>query len=229
MKRWPWSLLLLAGCSDISGTGGVVAIEIRLPTPPAVEQHDTLQLVARALDANGRVVQDAVIRWATPDSSISLDSVTGRVTTDTTAGNARVQARVGSLLSDLASLELHPRSDTLLVPGPTTLTVLASDTASDTLRAVVQSLSPDTVGVSNTRILYEVVDTAAAKGKVRFRGDVLALRAATGADGRPLNAVVLAKVPGATPPASVSVRVTATRPSGFAVPGSGQIFTVNFQ
>lgn len=229
MKRWPWLLLCLAGCSDLGGTkGGVVALEIRLPTPPAVEQFDTLQLVARALDADGNEVQGAEIFWASPDSALSVNSA-GTVTTDTTAGSGRIQARTGTLLSDLVQLEIHRRSDTLAVPGPTTITVPASDTSSGPLVAAVQSLSPDTVGISNTRILFEIVDTAAANGKVRFEGNTLSLRVATGADGGPIVAVTLRRVPGATAPASVTVRVSATRPSGFVVPGSGQTFTVNFQ
>lgn len=229
MKRWQWFLLCLAGCSDIAGTkGGVVALELRLPTPPALEQHDTLPLVARALDANGNEVQGAAIFWASPDSFLTVDS-TGAVSTDTSAGTGRIQARTGTLLSDLVALNIRRRSDTLAVSGPTTLTVLPSDTASGGLVAAVQSLSPDTVGINNTRILYEVVDTAAAKGKVRFQGNTLALRTATGDNGQPLTPVTLRRVPGTTAPASVSVRISATRPSGIAVPGSGQIFTVNFQ
>jgi hypothetical protein len=229
VKRWPWLLLALAGCSDIGGTkGGVVALELRLPTPPAVEQHDTLPLVARALDADGNEVQGAQIFWIALDSSLILDS-TGTVTTDSSSGSGRIQARTGTLLSDLVTLEIHRRSDTLAVTGPTTLTVLSTDSASGGLLAAVQSLTPDTAGVNNTRILYQVVDTAAAKGKVRFEGNTLALRAATGADGQPATAVTLRRVPGATAPASVIVRVSATRPSGIAVPGSGQTFTINFQ
>ncbi len=229
MKRWPWLLLALAGCSDLGGTrGGVVALEIRLPTPPAVEQLDTLILVARALDADGHEVSGAEIRWASPDSALIVDS-TGSVTSDTNAGIGRIQARTGTLLSDLVTLEIRRRSDTLAVPGPSALTVAPADTASAALVAAVQSLVPDTVGVNNTRILFEVVDTAAARGKVRFEGDVLALRAATGANGRPVRDVTLRRVPGASAPSTVTVRVSATRPSGTAVPGSGQTFTIDFQ
>jgi hypothetical protein len=85
------------------------------------------------------------------------------------------------------------------------------------------------VGIANTRILYEVVDSAAANGLVRFQGGGLSLRAGTGLTGAPAVPVTLRRVPGQAQPASVSVRVSATRPSGTAVPGSGQTFTVNFQ
>lgn len=228
--RWPWLLIALAGCSDIAGTrGGVVALEIQLPSPAAIEPADTLTLSARALDADGKVVPDAPIRWATPDSGLAIDSLTGKASTGLTTGTLRVQVRNGSLLSDLAVLEVHRRSDTLALTDSTTLSVPATDSASGALVAAVQSLTPDTAGINNTRIVFEVVDSAAAKGKVRFAGNVLALRAATGTDGKPLTAVTLRRVPGAIAPATVEVRVSATRPSGAVVPGSGQIFTINFQ
>jgi hypothetical protein len=229
VRRWPAALLLsLLGCSDLSGVaGGVVALELRLQTPPVVEQHDTLVLSARALNADGREVA-ADIFWRSPDSILTVDS-TGLVTTDSSSGSGRIQARTGSLLSDLVLLEIHRRSDTVALQAPTTITVPATDTASAALVAAVQSLSPDTVGIGNTRILYEVVETQAATGTLRFQGGQLSLRAATGLTGEPLVPVTLRKVSGATPPATVTVRVSATRPSGVAVPGSGQVFTVNFQ
>jgi len=227
VRRWSLLLLPVLGCSDISGSKGVVALELQLPNPAAVEQHDTVTLVARALDADGHEVE-AEIFWRSPDSILKVDS-TGLVTTDTTAGSGRIQAHSASLFSDLLSLEIHPHSDTVLLTPPTTLTVAAADSASAPLVAGVQSFAPDTVGIGNTRILYEVVDTTAAKGKVRFEGGQLAVRVATGLTGEPLVAVTLRRVPGATAPASVVVRVSANRPSGAAVPGSGQTFTINFQ
>lgn len=229
MRRWTVLLLTpILGCSDLSSTkGGVVALELRLPTPPAVEQFDTLPLVARALDADGNEVEAEII-WSSPDSILIVDS-SGTVTTDSSSGSGLIQARTGSLLSALTPLQIRPRSDTLALTAPTTVTVAQSDTASTALVATVQSLSPDTVGVNDTRILYEVVDTAAARGKVRFQGGGLAIRAATGLTGSPATPVTLRRIPGQTQPDSVAVRVTAARPSGAVVPGSGQIFTVNFQ
>ena len=228
--RWPRAVVLLPllGCSDLSGTGGgVVALELRPPNPAAVEQHDTLALSARALDGNGKPVA-ADIFWRSPDSVLIVDS-TGLVTTEASSGTGRVQARTGSLLSDLVSLEIHRRSDTLVLQGPATITVAATDTASGALVAAVQSLTPDTVGIGNTRILYEVADTAIAQGNFHFQGGGLSLRAATGLTGQPVVPVTLRKASAGTAPASVTVVVSATRPSGAVVPGSGQVFTIDFQ
>lgn len=230
MTRWTWTAILLAGCSDIAGTkGGVVALDVQLPSPAAIEPNDTLTLVARAVDGNGDVVTGAVITWATPDTGFSVDSVTGKASTTHTSGSLRVQARTGSLLSDLALLEVHRRADTLRLTDSTSLTVPASDSASGALVAAVQSLTPDTAGISNTRILFEVVDTAAARGKVHFAGNVLAVRVATGSDGKPATPVTLRRASGAPAPLAVQVRVSATRPSGATVPGSGQTLSVTFQ
>jgi len=217
----------LLACSDLNSTsGGVVALELRLPNPAVVEQHDTLALVARALNTAGDPVP-AEIFWHSPDSALIVDS-TGFVTTDSSSGSGRIQAHTGSLLSDLVPLEIHRRSDSLAIQGPTAIPVPATDSASAALVAAVLSLTPDTAGISNTRILYEVVDTAAARGTVRFEGGGLSLRAATGLTGQSLVPVTLRRVPEATPPATVTVRVTANRPSGLAVPGSGQVFTISF-
>jgi hypothetical protein len=221
-------LVLLAGCSDISGSGGVVALELRVPASPQVQQHDTVTLRARALDQNGDSVE-VPIYWRTPDSTeLDLFDSTGRMTTPLTSGSGRVQARAGSLYSELLTFTILPRADTLRVAGPDTLTVPAADTASGGLVAALESNDP-VGGISGSSILYEVLDSSAAIGLVRFPGGRLVYRAATSTGGVPSPAVTLRKVPGTTPPATVQVRVSAARPSGISVPGSGQLFTLTFQ
>lgn len=221
--------LALAACSSLSsGENGVVALELRIPSPAVVEQNDTLRLRARALNAAGDSV-GAAVYWRTLDDSVLtvVDSI-GLVTTDTTSGTARVQARVGSLRSDIVTLTLRRRSDTLALSVPDTITIPAADSVSDTLGARVESLNP-AGGVAGTSILYEVVDSAASRGKLRFANGLLAFRATTGSDGAPTAAVTLRKVAAQVLPPAVEVRLTALRPSGTPVPGSGQSFTLLFQ
>jgi hypothetical protein len=193
-----------------------------------VEQHDTLRRRARALNAEGDSVA-ADVFWRTLDDTVLtvVDSI-GLVTTSRTSGTARVQARVGSLRSDLVSLSLRPRSDTLLLSVADTITIPAADSLSSALGARVESLDP-VGGVAGTSILYEVVDTVAARGTVRFANGLLAFRATTGSDGGPTTPVTLRKVAAQVPPPVVEVRVSASRPSGAPVPGSGQVFTLLFQ
>jgi hypothetical protein len=229
-RTWRWlGLVALAGCSDITaGKNGVVALELRIPSPPAVEANDTLALHARALDAHGDSVAIPVLWRTLDDSLLTIVDSTGLVTTSVASGNPRVQAFVGSLSSELVTLTIRPSSDTLVLTVPDSITVPSSDSLTDTLGAAVLSNNP-AGGVSGTSILYEVLDTLAAAGKLQFSSGLLVLRAATGIDGSPASAVTLRKVAGTTPPPSIQVRVSAVRPSNRPVPGSGQLFTILFQ
>lgn len=229
MRRSGILLLAAVACSDLTGgSRGVVALEVRTPQPASVEPDDTLQLQARALDADGDSVQVPVY-WRVLDTTLILvDSAAGRVTTMLTAGTGRVQARTGGVLSDLVTLNLRGRSDTVLVTGSDTLRVPSGDTASAPLLAAIQSATPPGQGVANAVIVYQVEDTLAAAGRVRFQGGGLRLRALTGSTGEPAVGVTLRRVPGIAQPDTVRVRIGATRPSGAVVPGSGQHFVVLF-
>jgi len=228
--RWTLGpLLLLAGCSKLTdSSNGIVAIELRLPVGAAVEPGDTIQLKAKALNADGDSVA-ATIYWRTPDSTLVMADSTGRLTTDSTSGTGRVQARVGHLFSDFATINVHAPSDTLVVVEPDTLIVLEGDTASGPLVAQVQSLNPPE-GVINTAIIYVVEDStnSTIAGKVRLTGGAFSYRAITGFDGGPTIPVLLRRVAGTLQPASVRVTVSAYRPSQVPVPGSGQSFVVLF-
>jgi hypothetical protein len=221
--------LLILGCSNLSETnGGIVALGLRLPSPAAVEPGDTLALVGYALDINGDTVNTPVYWRTLDDTLLTIVDSTGLVTTSKTSGQPRVQARVGSLRSDIVQLTIRPGSDTLRLTGTDTITVLPGDSLSDTLGAVVESLNP-AGGVLGTSILYEVTEPDSGLGRVRFPNGLLAYRVTTKSNGAPATAVTLRKVTGATPPAVLQVRVSAQRPSGRAVPGSGQQFTLLFQ
>jgi hypothetical protein len=229
-RRWRWCVALAAiGCSNLpSAAGGIVALEVRLPSPAALEQNDTLTLRARALDANGDSVATQAY-WRLLDDTLAtlVDSI-GVVTTSRTSGSPRLQAHVGSLRSEIVTLTVRPRSDTLALTVADTITVPAADNASDTLGVAVRSNAP-AGGVAGTSIVFEVVDSVAAKGALEFSNGLLVIRATTGSDGAPATAVTLRKVLGQIPPGTVQVRVSATRPSGTVVPGSGQLFTLLFQ
>lgn len=222
------ALALLGGCSNLSGPKGQpVALELSLPVPAAVEQHDTVGLRARALDARGDSIA-AIIVWRAADTTLILVDSSGLVTTGLTSGSGRVQAATGTLRSPLTQLTIRPRSDTLALTSPLADTVALTDSASAALGASVLSFNP-AGGVPGTRVIYEVVDTVAALGTVRFAGGGLRQSVTTLASGAASPGASLRKVAGATPPASVEVRVRASRPSGTPVPGSGQLFTIFFQ
>ncbi len=221
-------LPLLLGCGNLSeGENGVVALEVLLPSPPVVEPGDTVQLRARALNAEGDSVAADIV-WISPDSTISVDS-SGLLTTDTTGGSGRVQAQVGGLRSNLESFTIRRRSDSLALVEPLAVTVAPTDSASSPLVARVLSLAPDTAGIGNTTILYQVVDSVALRNVVHFAGGGMSLRASTSTDGAPGVGVTLRRQPGATFPVTVTVQVSAARPSGTVVPGSGRSFTITMQ
>ncbi|HEU5154194.1 MAG TPA: hypothetical protein VFU03_05665 [Gemmatimonadales bacterium] len=221
--------LAVLACSEVTSSGnGVIAIQLLVPAGAAVEPGDTLTLVAQALDKNGDVVNEPVY-WRTPDPNLltMVDSI-GLLTTDSLTGTGQVQAYVGSLLSPLVSINVHPPSDTLAIVGPDTMTVPDADTASAPLGAAVQSLNPPS-GVDSTFISYVVFDSLPSLGLVHFQDGGLSLRAKTGLDGSPIVPVTLRRAIGVAQPDSVIVEVFAYRPSQAVVPGSGQRFIVRFQ
>lgn len=97
------ALTALLGCSSLTKVdGGLVAIEVTMPSSDTVEVGQTLQLSARVLNADNEAVTVPIV-WRTPDATVSVDSVTGLVT-GVTAGIGRVQAISGSLVSELVAL-----------------------------------------------------------------------------------------------------------------------------
>lgn len=98
-----------AGCGNLPVSGdGVVALEVTAPTSLSLRFGQTAQLQARALDSDGEVVPGAVITWATPDTTVTVDEATGLVTAVDSTGAGRVQASVGSLRSNLITFTLQP-------------------------------------------------------------------------------------------------------------------------
>lgn len=114
MMRWMTvaALLLLTGCGNLPTTGdGVVALEIDIPSSLTLEEGQSRQLTARALNAQGEEVA-AEIRWSTPDETVTVEELTGVVTGLAASGTGRVQATVGTLHSDLITFTLVPATET---------------------------------------------------------------------------------------------------------------------
>lgn len=225
---------LVAACSDITDDGsGVITLEVRQPAPPLVEVGDTFGLVARALDRDGNPV-DVPIEWRTLDpANVFVESATGRIAGITAGTTGRVQAIQGSLVSDPLSLTVVARADTLEVP-PDTLTVDPVSTTSPALAPRVARLVEGVyVGVAGRSVIFEIVEPVfadVASRTVEITGTgALADTVLTGGDGLPQAAVTLSRITGLTAPDTVEVAVRVLRPSGTAVPGSGQRFVVAFQ
>lgn len=237
MRRWLAAMeagiaagaVTAAGCSNLTDEGGVAGLEIRVPRPAVVEVGQTILLQARALSAQGDSVA-APIAWLTPDTTVTLTG-DGRLTGRTGGSSARVQAQVGSFVSDFVTFTVNARPDTLAITGDSVLTVTTGTAASTRLLASLRSFDP--VGPLSGRVIaYRIVAPAFAdpsQRSVEFPGGLLALQAETGADGTPATAVTVSRVAGKVTPDSAIVTVSASTATGSLVPGSGQRFIVRFQ
>ena len=97
----------IAACSSLPDAGGgVVALELLPPDTLTIKVGHTDTLHARALNLNGDSVA-APIYWRTPDTAfVTLDSVRG-ILTGKSVGSARLQASVGTLVSDLITFAVQ--------------------------------------------------------------------------------------------------------------------------
>lgn len=221
-------LALVAGvavtaCSHLSSGTGPVAIQLVLQQPYELEVGDTVQLRAYALDEAGDSVGAPII-WRAPDSTVTIDSLTGRATAVYPSVSGRVQARTGTLVSDVVTFSTYPRSDTIIIDSAAdTTTMQPTDSVSGALVASLQSLAP-AGGSFNRRLTYTL--TSPADSSVTLDGGLLTVTVSTGVDGTPSAQVHLHKTAAAAPDSAL-VTVGAVRPSGTIVPGSGQTFTVH--
>lgn len=218
-------LLAAAGCSHLGNGTGPVSIQLRLPGRLELEVNDTLQLDAFALDENGDSIGSPII-WRAGDTTIAVDSTTGRATALYSGTTGRVQARSGTLVSDVVTFSTFLRSDTIAIDSTAdTTTVLSGDSVSAPLVASVRSFVTDS-GIFNRRLTFTI--TSPVDSSVTLDGGALATTVSTASDGTPAAPVHVHKT-AAIAPDSVIVTVSAQRPSGTAVPGSGQQFIVHIQ
>lgn len=112
--------LALAACADLPVTGdGVVELRVVRPASTTLEQGSTIRLTATAHGMDGQPM-DVEIRWATPDTTLEVDPLTGDVTAVAASGTGRVQAAVGTLRSDVITFILQPTAEPPTDPGPGT-------------------------------------------------------------------------------------------------------------
>ena len=227
MRAWRLlPFLALLGCSGLDqGEGGVVSLQIEVPVPATVEVGDALQLKAKALDADGKPV-DAAISWRAADKTLTV-SPTGLVT-GVSVGTGRVQARNGSLGSDLVTITVIARADTLLLVGDSVQTVAVDATASADLVTELRTFSPD-APVGSRPVIYAITSPAPGTApSVTLSGGGQTDTVNTGADGT-VTGMKLLRVAGRPPVDSAIVTVRAERTRGAPVPGSGQRFIIRFE
>ncbi len=213
--------LSLAACSSLGDSGAPVAIDVLTPIPAAVDIGDTIVLHARLLDQGGDSVA-GTIRWRTPDTTVTVDSITGAFTGLLT-GSGRVQALGAGLVSTLIQYTVRTPADSVVVPTDT-LKILAADTASaPLLPKVVDSLG---AGLSGRTIVLTLV--APSPATARLTDTVVTITRSSATDGTP-SPVVRVRKAGVVSGDTVAVKVDARRPSGALIPGSGQKILVVVQ
>lgn len=107
---------LLVGCGSVPTSEGDVAyLEVAPPLSLIIQVGDSLQFHAKALDQSGAELPDVVVRWRTPDETVSVDS-SGKVK-GLSDGKGRVQAFIGNgnsrnFVSDFYEITVNPVAGT---------------------------------------------------------------------------------------------------------------------
>ena len=128
---------IAAGCTDVSGNAdAVLSIEFDSLPSPSVVVGDTLRdttglvvtPVVRAFNFDGDEIASAPIWFQSPDSGVTVDSLTGIITADSLRSTAaRIFATVGSLQA-LQRVDVTLRPDSLFtVDGLDTLSYSVID------------------------------------------------------------------------------------------------------
>jgi hypothetical protein len=141
---------------------------------------------------------------------------------------ARVQVTSGSLTSDFVNFAVVPAAESLQIIPPDSARVLVTDTASVPLVAELDTVNP--LGpLQGRQIIYQLTTIFGQPGDTASLGGGGMTRAvATNSLGQPTTPVYVRAIPALSRPDSVLVEITAFRPSGAAIPGSGQVFIVRF-
>lgn len=229
MRRWAGLLSLLAvtACSGLDeGEGGVVALEVEIPPLTTIEVGEQVQMVARALDADGELV-NAAIAWRSSTAAVTVDGA--GVLTGVQPGAADVQATVGSLASDAVPFTVLAIADTIVIVGDSvfTIPVGADPPVTAPLRVRLESFTPPGP-LSGRPVIFEITSPApGTPPAVQLVGGVQSDTVSTSADGTAGVAVEAAV--GQVPPDTAIVEVRAERTRGAPVPGSGQRFIVLFR
>lgn len=208
-----------------------MALEVTRPPVLQLEVGDSLQMTARALDAEGEVVPGAGIWWTTPDTTVRVDSASGWVVPLRGLLAGRVLARAGSLVSATTTFTFLARADTLILAYPADTTLPADATGSGAIAARLESFDP-AGPLSGRSLVFEVIEPQFADPGLRtveLSGGALLDTVVTGASGEASPPVELLPVAGQTLPDSAVVEVRSARFRGTdPVPGSGQRTIIRF-
>lgn len=224
------ALALIAGCSGITNNeDGIATLEIRYPANTFLEAGTTVRLSGVARNGDGDSV-DATIRWRTPDTTVTVDSVTGLVTPLFAAGTARIQAAVFGLDTIVTTiggvtLTLTAKADSVALTTADSIT-LTQDTATATIRTRFLGGTP-AVGILGRPLGLRIIEPAAVDSPtVAFASGRVS--DSTNSDQTGATTTLVRAVRNRTPPDRVVVELQARRADGEPIPGSGRRVVIRF-
>lgn len=192
-----------------------------VPDSGRVELRDTLHPRARALNGRGDSTAAQIV-WGALDTSIAIvDSLSG-ATVGRNVGTGRIQARVGNLRSNPVTITILDPLDSIRASGPDTVTVLAPDTLSDSMK--IQAFGPPgpTGSTAGRKVILSIILPPGAPGLTLVPGDTVR----TNASG--LAVFQVRATSGISRPETVVVTAAARRADGTPVTGSPLTFVVEF-
>ena len=240
-------LALCAACTVITGDlGRIIAIEIDGAAARTIEEDDTITLNARAIDAAGDTVPDAIIVWELlvtdsvhPVIGFEIDSSTGIIRA-TAPGSGRVRARVDDLRSDTISVVVTGAPDSIAAGGDAQITMTSDATVSPPITAALFDLTTDpttTQTLADKMVTFTLVEPLPgapdAQGFFLTEGDSVpglsphTLTVPTNGSGTA--SVSVRRVAGSVLPDSAIVEAVAVTAVGVTVTGSPVRFTVVFE
>lgn len=233
MNRGVGTLVLgvLLGCSGPTATEeGVATLALLTPFPAEVEAGQTIFLSGAALGADGDTLAIPVY-WIALDTTIVVDSVTGALTGRNAGTVGKVIAVAGGLYSPRVTYAILFPADTLVRVGPATSTMVAADTISADLQARLDLHGVPPKPVLGRRLIYQLVEPAFNTPEdrtVELSGGSLTQVATTTSFGMAPIPIRVRPLVGRTRPDSAVVTVSAWRPGGDPIPGTGHRFTIYF-
>ncbi len=203
-----------------------MAIEVQTPEFQTLEVGEQVQVVARALDVNGAVL-DVPLTWQASGPAVTVDG-SGLVTA-AQAGEADVQAVSGTLPSAPVPFDVVARVDTIIIASDSVVTLPIGADPPPTARLTVRLDSLTPAGpVGGRSVIFQITSPVAGPDTVvQLGGGVQSDTITTASDGTA--SVDIGAASAQVPPDTAIVQVRAESLRGSEVPGSGQRFIVLFQ
>lgn len=234
-------LVLAAAAACKLGTDLAQIIALEVIAPDSLEELDTLVPRARVLSGHGDSL-GVPVRWSSPDTTIRVDSVTGKTVVVLPGQTGRLLASAGGLVSNPVTIRTLAAADSMFAAGPTVDTtsiagVTPLDSLSDSLKV---GIADTTITASGTTMLplagrpvvYTLVHPAAAGAVTLVKQDTGRALATVDTAATNSQGIAFVKVRLLAPdtmPDSIVVVASGRRAVGTVLAGSPDTFVVRFR